>query len=72
MQQITIEVDEHIQKAFNSASQEKKQELSYLVSAYLNSSWDQKNLLEVMATISDNAEKKGLTSEILAELLADE
>jgi hypothetical protein len=72
MQQITIEVDDNIQKAFQLASPQQKQELSYLISAYLGSSWEQKNLIEVMEAISDNAEKRGLTPEILAELLADE
>ncbi|BAQ66965.1 hypothetical protein [Geminocystis sp. NIES-3709] len=72
MQQITIEVDDNIKKAFQLASPQQKQELSYLIGAYLGSSWEQKNLIEVMEMISDNAEKRGLTPEILAELLADE
>jgi predicted DsbA family dithiol-disulfide isomerase len=72
MQQIMIEVDENIEKAFKLASQQQKQELSCLVTAYLGSFWEQKNLIEVMEVISDNAEKRGLTPEILAELLADD
>ncbi|WP_083260346.1 hypothetical protein A5482_009675 [Cyanobacterium sp. IPPAS B-1200] len=71
MKQITINVDEHIYKAFHLASQTKKQELSDLISVYLDSFWKQKNLIEVMETIADNAEKRGLTSEILAQLLED-
>ncbi|BAQ60911.1 hypothetical protein GM3708_1317 [Geminocystis sp. NIES-3708] len=72
MQQITIEVDDNVKKAFQLASPQQKQELSYLIGAYLGSSWEEKNLIEVMEIISDNAEKRGLTPEILAELLADE
>lgn len=69
MQQITIEVDENIKKAFQLASPQQKQELSYLIGAYLGSSWEEKNLIEVMEIISDNAEKRGLTPEILEGLL---
>ncbi|AUC62474.1 hypothetical protein AA637_15565 (plasmid) [Cyanobacterium sp. HL-69] len=69
MQQITIEVDDNIKKAFQLASPQQKQELSYLIGAYLGSSWEEKNLIEVMEIISDNAEKRGLTPEILHSLL---
>lgn len=69
MQQITIEVDENIKKAFQLASPQQKQELSYLIGAYLGSSWEEKNLIEVMEMISDNAEKRGLTPEILEGLI---
>lgn len=72
MEQITIEVDKNIQEAFMAADTKHKQELSYLISAYLSSYWEQKNLIEVMETISDNAEKRGLTPEILEELLEDD
>ncbi len=72
MEQITIEVDKNIQEAFMAADTKQKQELSYLISAYLSSYWEQKNLIEVMETISDNAEKRGLTPEILEELLEDD
>lgn len=69
MQQITIEVDDNIKKAFQLASPQQKQELSYLIGAYLGSSWEEKNLIEVMEMISDNAEKRGLTPEILEGLI---
>jgi hypothetical protein len=72
MQQILIDVEDEIQKAFILADEQKKQELSHLVSVFLSSSWQNKNLIEIMEQISDNAEKRGLTPEILAELLADE
>ncbi len=72
MQQILIDVEDDIQKAFILADEQKKQELSYLVSVFLSSSWQHKNLIQIMEEISDNAEKRGLTPEILAELLADE
>lgn len=68
MQQIILNVDDSTQAAFVAADDQKKQELSYLVSLYLGSAWKQKNLIEVMEEIADNAQKRGLTPEILEEL----
>ncbi len=72
MQQIVIDVDDNIKAAFVAADPRKKQELSILISLFLKSDWENKNLIEVMETIADNAEKGGLTPEILEELLADD
>ncbi|NEP11252.1 MAG: hypothetical protein F6K14_13785 [Symploca sp. SIO2C1] len=72
MQQIVIDVEDNIQAAFVAADARKKQELSILISLFLKSDWQNKNLIEVMETIADNAEKRGLTPEILEELLADD
>lgn len=72
MEQIIIDVDESTQAAFVAADEQKKRELSYLVSIFLGSAWEKKSLIEVMEEIADNAEKRGLTPEILEDLLADE
>lgn len=72
MQQIAIDVEDKVQAAFMAADAQKKRELSNLVALFLSSDWDNKNLIEVMETIADNAERRGLTPEILEELLADE
>ncbi|MCX5961587.1 MAG: hypothetical protein NT070_00135 [Cyanobacteria bacterium] len=72
MQQIVIDVEDKIQSAFLAADAQKKKELSNLVALFLGLDWDNKNLIEVMETISDNAERRGLTPEILKELLTDE
>ena len=71
MQQIVIEVNDNIKTAFMMADEQKKKEISDLVSLFLDSSWNEKNLVEVMETISENAEKRGLTPEILDDLLVD-
>jgi hypothetical protein len=44
MQQITITVEDQIQKAFEAADEQKKRELSYLVSAFLGDDWRELNL----------------------------
>lgn len=72
MEQITITVDDRIQEAFEAADEQKKRELSYLISAFLGDDWRDLNLIEVMEKIGRNAQKRGLTPEILEELLADE
>jgi len=72
MQQIVIDVDESTQVAFVAADEQKKRELSHLVSVFLGSAWEKKNLIEVMEEIADNGQKRGLTPEILEALLADE
>ena len=72
MQQIVIDVEDKIQSAFLAADAQKKKELSNLVALFLGLDWDNKNLIEVMETISDNAERRGLTPKILEELLTDE
>jgi hypothetical protein len=69
MGQISIEVEDKIQAAFMAADTQTKKELSNLVSVFLGSDWKNKNLIEVMETIADNAEKRGLTPEILEEIL---
>lgn len=69
MKQITIEVDDNIQSAFINADETKKQELKNLVTIFLQKDWANKNLIEVMEEIANNAQKTGLTPEILAYLL---
>jgi hypothetical protein len=72
MKQITIEVDEKIESAFLNVNSAQKQELINLVTIYLENKWQEKNFIEVMSEISDLAQQRGLTPEILEDLLADE
>ncbi|MCT7985973.1 hypothetical protein NG796_22090 [Laspinema sp. A4] len=69
MGQISIDVEDKIEAAFMAADPQTKKELSNLVSVFLGSDWKNKNLIEVMETIAANAEKGGLTAEILEEIL---
>lgn len=72
MKKITIEVDSDIQEAFERASEAEKQEISSLITVFFRKSLASKNLVEVMEEIATRAESRGLTPEILANILADE
>ena len=72
LQAITIPVDSDIQQAFEQASEEERQELQVLVSLFFKEGWATKNVLEVMQEIGSRAQERGLTPEILDEILQDE
>ena len=72
LQAITIPVDSDIQQAFEQASEEERQELQVLVSLFFKEGWAKKNVLEVMQEIGSRAQERGLTPEILDEILQDE
>jgi hypothetical protein len=72
VKKITIEVDSDIQEAFERASEAEKQEISSLITVFFRKSLASKNLVEVMEEIATRAESRGLTPEILANILADE
>ncbi|MEQ9238284.1 hypothetical protein [Coleofasciculus sp. E2-BRE-01] len=71
-QAITIPVDSEIQQAFEQASEEERQELQVLVSLFFKEGWAKKNVVEVMREIGSHAQERGLTPEILDEILQDE
>ncbi|WP_293146846.1 MULTISPECIES: hypothetical protein [unclassified Microcoleus] len=68
---ITIQVDDNIKTAFEQASLKTQQELSSIIQLFFRQNLHNKTLTEVMAEISDRATQRGLTPEILQELLAD-
>ena len=68
---ITIQVDENIKTAFEEASLKTQQELSSIIQLFFRQNLHNKTLTQVMAEISDRATHRGLTPEILQELLAD-
>jgi hypothetical protein len=72
MKKITIEVDSDIQEAFERASELEKQEIGSLITIFFRRSLASKNLVEVMEEIGTRAKDRGLTPEILANILADE
>ena len=72
LQAITIPVDLDIQQAFEQASEEELQELQVLVSLFFKEGWAKKNIVEVMQEIGSRAQGRGLTPEILDEILQDE
>ena len=71
MPMITIQVDDNIKTAFEEASLKTQQELSSIIQLFFRQNLHNKTLTQVMAEISDRATQRGLTPEILQELLAD-
>lgn len=71
---ITINVDPEAARIFKSASPEQRLKLELLISLQLRSSSQrpERSLTEVMDEIGRKAQERGLTPEILEELLRDE
>ncbi len=72
MATITIQVDEDIKNAFEGANSETQKQLISIVQLFLRVNLHNKSLTEVMAEISDRAQQRGLTPEILQEIFADD
>ena len=71
MASITIQVDEEIKIAFEKADPNTQNQLSSVVNFFFRENLPQKSLTEVMAEISDRAQRRGLTLEILQNILAE-
>jgi hypothetical protein len=72
MASIILQVDEDIKSAFEQANLEIQKQLSDIVQLFLREKLYSKSLTEVMAEISDKAQQRGLTPEILPDILADD
>lgn len=72
MANITIQVDEDIKTAFEEANPEIQKQLSSIIQLFFRENLHNQSLTEVMAKISDKAQKLGLTPEILQDILADD
>jgi hypothetical protein len=72
MASIILQVDEEIKAAFEQANPEIQKQLSQVVQLFLRGNLYDKRLTEVMAEISDKAQQRGLTPEILQNILADD
>jgi len=71
--QITISVDSEVANAYRSASSEERRKLDLLVNLRLRDATRSKaSLKEIMREISQNAQQRGLTPEILQSLLDDQ
>ncbi len=68
---ITIQVDDNIKTAFEKASPKTQKEVSSIIHLFFQGNLHNKTLTQVMAEISDRATQRGLTPEILQEILAD-
>jgi hypothetical protein len=69
---ITIEVDEAAARVFKNASPEERRTLEALVSLQLlEASTPRQSLRELMDIFSQRAQERGLTEEILQEILKE-
>ncbi len=71
MASITIQVDEEIKIAFEKADPDTQKQLSSVINFFFRENLPRKSLTEVMAEISDRAQRRGLTREILQDILAE-
>ncbi|MGH9427559.1 MAG: hypothetical protein ACRD2L_14805 [Terriglobia bacterium] len=70
----SIQVEPDIADAYNSASQEDKRKIQMLMGLWLRelSTGPEMSLTEVMDMISDRAQARGLTPEILESIFVEE
>lgn len=72
-EQITVSVDSDVANVYRSASDEERRKLDLLINFRLrDATKSEKSLSEVMSDISRNAQRRGLTPEILQSILDDE
>jgi hypothetical protein len=72
MATITIKVDQEVAKLYQEADLNKQEKLKNLIKLFLKPDLAEKSLSQVMKEIADQAEKRGLTPEILEEILNEE
>ncbi len=72
MENITIQVDPEIAKAYREAEPEKQQKIQIFLNIMLQKAVGQKPLLDIMEEASQQAIAKGMTPEILESILNDE
>ena len=71
METITISVDSEIKTAFEEATPETLKKLTTLLNLLFKDQQKEQTLTEVMAEISEKAQSRGLTPEILEFILTD-
>ena len=72
MENITIQVDSEIAKAYREAKPEKQQKIQTFLNIMLQKAVSQKLLLDIMEEASQQAIANGITPEILESILKDE
>lgn len=75
MDRIVLEVDDKVAKAWRSASFQLKREIGDLMNkqiAHIIDRKDEKDILHFLAELRQEMEQKGLTQEILDDILKDE
>ncbi|NEN92029.1 MAG: hypothetical protein F6K48_25230 [Okeania sp. SIO3H1] len=72
MENITIQVDPEIAKAYREAEPEKQQKIQTIVNDLLKSIIQEKSLAQIIQEMQEQAKANGLTQEILDQILEDE
>ena len=72
MENITIQVDPEIAKAYREAEPEKQQKIQIFLNIMLQKAVSQKPLLDIMEEASQQAIANWMTPEILESILKDE
>ncbi|TAF10167.1 MAG: hypothetical protein EAZ77_03565 [Nostocales cyanobacterium] len=72
MENITIQVDPEIAKAYREAEPEKQQKIQMFLKVMLQKVVSQKSLLDIMEEASQQAIANGMTPEILESILNDD
>jgi Tfp pilus assembly protein PilO len=72
MSTITLEVDDETAQAFQSILPDQQEKLQELFSLLLHQMIGDRTLQDIMDDISQKARDRGLTPEILEDLLSDE
>ncbi|MEM1167644.1 MAG: hypothetical protein AAGJ08_00750 [Cyanobacteria bacterium P01_H01_bin.35] len=72
MENITIQVDPEIAKAYREAVPEQQRKIQTIVNNWLKSIIQEKSLAQIIQEMQEQAKANGLTQEILDQILEDE
>jgi hypothetical protein len=72
MKAISIQVDEDIAREYNKIASEQRKRIDSLFIQLVQQELKKISLMQIMDDISNEAERNGLTPEILESILADE
>jgi len=72
MKMISIQVDENIAREYNKINPKQRKRIEYLFTLLVQQELKKISLMQIMDDISDEAERNGLTPEILESILADD
>ncbi len=71
MEPITIQVDADVAKAYREADPTERQKIQTLVNNWLKQTMKRRSLDDIISEIQNQAAAKGLTQDILDEILKD-
>ncbi len=71
MEPITIQVDADVAKAYREADPTERQKIQTLVNTWLKQTMKRRSLDDIISEMQNQAAAKGLTQDILDEILKD-